>query len=120
MAPRELNTVYRGGWKLHHVAVDGKWERTASLDGRVLPQGKMTYHQLIANMDRILGLGCFEDFHQALRAGATPDEAEAATHYTTEEAWERALAESEGRPWSRRETAALPLLAEEDFGFLFG
>ena len=120
-APRELHTVYRGGWKLHCVAVDGKWERTAYLNGRALPQGRMTYHQLVANMDRILGRGCFEDFHAALRAGATPDQAEAATHYTTEEAWERALAESEGRPWNRAEAAALPLLVEEeDFGFLFG
>lgn len=90
-------STYRAGW----TVTDDPKGRYAARNGRVLHQGQMSYHAFIVCLDRIAGLNCWEDIFPGIQAGLSPQEAQDAAACTEEEAWDRALAQSEGRPWHR-------------------
>ena len=97
----------RGGWIVRETpgGPNEGWTRSAIRNGRELRQGAMDYHAFIVALERIAGIPCFADFIEGIQAGLDKDGAWIQAEYTTEEAWARALAQSEGRPWDREANA---------------
>lgn len=95
---------FHGGWMIHEASggPNEGWTRSATRDGRELHQGAMDYHAFLTALERIAGIPCFGDYIEGLQHGLDKDGAWAQAKYTEAEAWGRALAQSEGRPWDRQ------------------
>ena len=73
MTAAQVDLQYSGGWTLQHTPGPKGWDRVAVRGDRRIEQGRRTYEQFLAALDRIDGRKVLTDYIAGLQAGLSQE-----------------------------------------------